>query len=181
MERLPDPRPFDHATPGGTMIRPKMWMMLVVVALFAVPMGLAVNRYRAEQRTLAALRRLGADIELESGLLGRWWPRVVGVEAHGLEFKDEGLALLTGLPELRGLSLLGTPVSDEGLARLAWLRGLEVIYLEFTGVTDAGLSHLARISGLRELRFCGGRITEDGLARLRRSLPRLKIERGAFL
>jgi len=113
------------------MIRPKVWMLLVLIALVALPLGVAVNRYRAEQRTIAALRRLGAHhIQLEPGLLGKWWPKVVGVEAHGREFSDEGLALLAGLPDLRALSLLGTRTTDDGLAHLVRLRGLEVIYLD---------------------------------------------------
>jgi hypothetical protein len=164
------------------MFRPKVWVLLVLIALVALPLGMAVNRYRAEQRTIAALRRLGAHhIRLEPGLLGKWWPKVVGVEAHGREFSDEGLALLAGLPDLRGLSLLDTPTTDNGLAHLAGLRGLEVIYLEETEVTDAGLNHFAKMSGLSELRVGGGRITEAGLGRLRRASPKLKIEQGYFL
>jgi hypothetical protein len=164
------------------MIRPKVWMLLVLIALVALPLGMAVNRYRAEQRTITELRRLGAHhIRLEPGLLGNWWPKVVGVEAHGREFSDEGLALLVGLPDLRTLSLLGTQTTDDGLANLVRLRGLEVIYLEETEVTDAGLNHFARMSGLSELRVGGGRITEAGLDRLRRASPKLKIVQGWFL
>ena len=155
--------------------------MLVLIALVALPLGMAVNRHRAQQRAIAELRRLGARIELESGLLGRWWPKVVGVEAHGRGFTDEGRALLAGLPDHRGLSLLGTRTTDDGLAHLVRLRGLEVIYLEETEVTDAGLDHFARMSGLSELRVGGGRITEAGLDRLRRACPKLKIVRGYFL
>jgi hypothetical protein len=164
------------------MIRPKVWMLLVLIALVALPLGVAVNRYRAEQRAFARLRRLGASIEFEPGrLFGRWWPRAVGVEAHGREFSDEGLALLAALPDLRGLSLLGTRTTDDGLAHLVRLRGLEVIYLEDTEVTDAGLNQFARMSSLSELRLSGGRITEAGLGRLRRTSPKLKVVQGAYL
>jgi hypothetical protein len=164
------------------MIRFKVWMLLVLIALVALPLGVAVNRYRAEQCAIAQLRRLRARIKVEPGrLLGLWWPRAVGVEAHGREFSDEGLALLAALPDLRGLSLLGTPTTDDGLARLVRLRGLEVIYLEETEVTDAGLSHFAKMSGLSELRVGGGRITEAGLGRLRRASPKLKVVQGYFL
>ena len=161
------------------MRRPKVWMLLVLVALVAVPLGIATNRYRAQQRTIAELRRLGAHhIRLEPGLLGKWWPKVVGVEAHGRGFSDEGLALLAGLPDLRGLSLIGTRTTDDGLAHLAGLQGLEVIYLEDTEVTDAGLNQFARMSSLGELRVSGGRITEAGLGRLRRTSPKLKVVQG---
>jgi hypothetical protein len=164
------------------MIRPKVWTLLVLIALVALPLGVAVTHYRAEQRAIAQLRRLGASVELEPGrLLGRWWPKVVGVEAHGHEFSDEGLILLAGLPDLRGLSLLGTPTTDSGLAHLVRLRGLEVIYLEDTEVTDAGLNHFTKMSGLSELRVSGGRITEAGLDRLRRTSPKLKTVQGSFL
>src|SRR3954471_22310087 len=101
------------------MIRFKVWMLLALIALVALPLGVAINRYRTEQRAVAQMRRLGARIDSEPGrLFGRWWPRVVGVEAHGREFSDEGLAVLAGLPDLRGLSLLGTPTTDDGLAHL---------------------------------------------------------------
>jgi hypothetical protein len=141
------------------MIRFKVWMLLVLIALVALPLGVAVNRYRAEQGAIAQLRRLSARIKFEPGrLLGLWWPKVVGVEAHGREFSDEGLALLAGLPDLRRLSLFDTRTTDDGLAYLVRLRGLEVIYLVDTEETDARL-----------------RITEAGLDRLRRASPKLKI------
>jgi hypothetical protein len=156
-------------------------MLLVLIALLALPLGVVFNRYRAQRHAIAELMRLGASVELEPGLLGQWWPKVVGVEAHGREFSDEGLVLLAGLPDLRGLSLLGTRTTDDGLAHLVGLRHLEVIYLEETEATDAGLGHFARMSGLRELRVCGGRITEGGLGRLRRASPKLQVVQGAFL
>jgi hypothetical protein len=156
-------------------------MLLVLIALVALTLGVAVNRYRAEQRTIAELTRLGARVRLEPGMLGRCWPKVVGVEAHGGEFSDDGLALLAGLPEIRGLSLLGTPTTDDGLAHLEGLRHLEIIYLENTEVTDAGLNHLVRMSGLKEFRYCCGRITDGGLNWLRRAVPRLRVVEGTFL
>ena len=76
-------------------------MLLVLIALVAPPLGVSVNLYRAEQRAIAEMTRMGASIESEPGLLGRWSPTVDGAEAHGGSFMDEGLALLAGLSELR--------------------------------------------------------------------------------
>jgi hypothetical protein len=76
------------------MSKPRVWMLLVLIALVVLPLGVAVNRYRAEQHTVAELTRLGASVRFEPGMFGRWWPKVVGVEAHGREFSDDGLALL---------------------------------------------------------------------------------------
>jgi hypothetical protein len=163
------------------MRRPRVWMLLVLIAVLALPLSVAVNRYRAQQYAIGELRRLGADIEMKPGVLGQWWPTVVGVEAHGREFQDEGLALLTRLPEIQGLSLIGTQTTDDGLAHLVTLRRLEIIYLENIEVTDAGLNHLARMSSLRELRLSTpGRITDDGLRRLKRASPKLNVVEATF-
>jgi hypothetical protein len=163
------------------MRRPKVWMLLLIIAFVAVTLGMAVNRYRAEQLIITRLRRLGADIQSEPGLLGQWWPKIVGAEAHGHGFTDEGMALLANLTDLQGVSLIGTPTTDDGLAHLVNLRGLDIIYLEDTQITDAGLKHLAGMKSLTEIRIAGGRITEDGLAGLRRAMPKLKVVEGYFL
>jgi hypothetical protein len=155
-------------------------MLLVVIALLALTMGWVVNRYRAEQRSIAALRRLGADVALEPGLLGQWWPKVVGVEVHNAEFSDDDLALLDDLPDLRSLFFFGTRTTDDGLAHLLRLRGLRVICLENTKLSDTGLNQLARMSSLSELWVYGGGVTEDGVSRLRRESPRLKVEHRPF-
>ena len=53
---------------------------------------------------------------------------------------DEGLAHLTGLPQLKGLQLIGTKVTDQGLAYLDGLPQLTGLLLDGTQVTDAGLA-----------------------------------------
>jgi hypothetical protein len=162
------------------MSQPKVWMLLVAIALLALTLGCLVNRYHSEQQSIVALRRLGADIDLEPGLLGRSWPRVVGVEVHNPEFSDDGFAVLDELPDLHNLFLFGTRSTDDGLKHLSRLRGLRAICLEKTDVSDAGLNHLAMMSSLSELWVYGGGVTEAGLNRLKRALPKLKVEHRPF-
>ncbi|HEX8998571.1 MAG TPA: hypothetical protein VGB07_01655, partial [Blastocatellia bacterium] len=102
--------------------------------------------------------------------------------------QDKGLALLTGLTELKelrcsqcriaklslapltkleSLDLSLTPFTDEGMKGLANLKQLRRLNLRDTLVTDEGLKHLSGLSQLQELDLSGIKPTDAGLAHLR--------------
>jgi len=67
-------------------------------------------------------------------------------------------------------------VSDEDLAYLQFFPQLEWICLEDTSISDYGLTKLAEIVSLRHVEVQRTNVTEDGVTRLRKALPRCKID-----
>jgi hypothetical protein len=122
------------------------------------------------------------------------------IKLSGTAFRDDDLAHLTRLPDLKSLYLDGTRVTDAGLAHLREMTDLqflhlanlvvtdaglselidssrlESLYLGGTHVTDAGMMHLRELTRLRTLHLRGTLVSSDGVAKLRHALPRLKIE-----
>jgi hypothetical protein len=91
---------------------------------------------------------------------------------------DAGLAELEALPRLRVLGLAGCRITDRGLLHLGRLTQLELLGLERTGITDKGLLQLGALTSLESLHVDDTRVTEEGIGQLRRSLPRVTVERG---
>jgi hypothetical protein len=93
------------------------------------------------------------------------------------QITDAGLSKLTGLTHLTDLYLSNTNISDAGIKELAALTNLRTLNLSGTNITDAGLREL---SGLKDLGWAsleGTRTTDAGIKQLKRSLPKLQIDR----
>jgi Leucine-rich repeat (LRR) protein len=140
--------------------------------------------------TDTGLRELGGCVQLASLRVG------------GLNVTNRGVKALAKLTALRLLDLSNTGVSDEGMKEvalkrnmtdltlsgakkltdvgvkeLAGLPALRTLGLARTEVTDAGLEALAGCKSLTFLGLMGaGRITAGGVEKLRKSLPKLKIQ-----
>lgn len=84
----------------------------------------------------------------------------------GDRLKDENLAHLAGLPQLRGLYLSSPAITDAGLVHLRNLVELRTLYLDGTSVTDAGLIHINQLHRLETLNLKGTAITDAGLVQL---------------
>jgi len=99
------------------------------------------------------------------------------LEIAGVPFRDEDLAAMRGVPDLRTLSLRGTLITDEGLAQLRRFEKLRSLSLMSTGVGDAGLKHLESLTALDDLDLDRTAITDAGLAHLGglRHLQRLQM------
>jgi Leucine-rich repeat (LRR) protein len=80
---------------------------------------------------------------------------------------DDGLAELTGLPQLRELNLYQSRVSDAGLRHLKTLPNLRRVPMGETRVTDEGLVHLKDLTQLEYLGLRGNQVTDAGLVHLR--------------
>jgi endonuclease YncB( thermonuclease family) len=79
---------------------------------------------------------------------------------------DEGVALLKPFTKLRGLSLMSTGVGDAGLRHLNGLTDLEDVDLDRTAITDAGLENIRALRNLRRLQMAHTAVTDAGLERL---------------
>ena len=98
--------------------------------------------------------------------------------ANGHQWRDEDLASLSALTELKTVCLLPKEgVTDKGVQHIAGLANLETLTVGGTEVTDAGLKNL---SGMRRLItvFLKGNFTDQGLAAFdgANSLERLTME-----
>jgi len=84
---------------------------------------------------------------------------------------------LAGLEILEDLCLDGTKVSDKGLVHVAGLTRLHKLHIRTRGtITDAGLDSLTELTELQELLLTGTKVTKSGTEKLRKALPRCKIE-----
>ncbi|VTU01755.1 serine threonine protein partial : Serine/threonine protein kinase with PASTA sensor(S) (Fragment) OS=Rhodopirellula sallentina SM41 GN=RSSM_02570 PE=4 SV=1: Pkinase: LRR_6 [Gemmataceae bacterium] len=97
-------------------------------------------------------------------------------EREGQTVTDAGLAHLARLPKLDNLWVGGSQVTDAGLKALAGMPRLRSLSLYGTGVSDAGVAALAEIPALGEVILTGTRVTAAGAERLRKALPRCKVE-----
>lgn len=97
------------------------------------------------------------------------------LELNQMPLRDEDLANLSGLKNLKFLRFDSDTVSDGGLAYLADLTSLERL-MAFVRMTDEGLSYISNMSNLHDLQVKGD-ITDEGLVHLEglKSLQALRI------
>ena len=94
------------------------------------------------------------------------------------KIRDDQLAPLAQMKNLRRLQLKRNPVTDAGLAHLSGLADLEVLNLYETGVTDTGLDHLAGLKKLQKLFLFNTKCTAAGAEKLKTRIPGLDINLG---
>ncbi len=155
----------------------KFTLRTALLALIAasVLLGWKANKARRQQKTLAAVRKMGGMYFYEFTLdatgnpvaaepPGPAWLRnqigldflsdVGRIDIYGTQASD--LTPLSGLTNLRWLMLEGTPVSD--LAPLAGMTNLRALSLDSTQASD--LTPLARMTSLEVLRLCGTDVSD---------------------
>ena len=115
------------------------------------------------------------------------------------QFGDSDAGYLEGMPDLKTLFLYKSAIGDKGLAHLQTLKNLEmigvsgaqvtdraIVYLSVlpkltylsannTGISDEAIESFAKMSSLRELELYRTHMTREGVARLRKAMPRCKI------
>jgi hypothetical protein len=72
------------------------------------------------------------------------------------------------------------PIRDDDLAQLQRLTNLRVLRLRATLITDKGLKHLKGLSKLRDLSLMSTKVTDAGLEQLK-AFPDLLPKRETFL
>ncbi len=175
--------------------------LLVLTVAVALPfswLAVAVKSAREQKAVVAAIEKWGGNVDYDWAFDkdGNFLPRArppeppwlrswLGEDFFGAvecvsgptnnpQVTDEGLAHLTGLPQLKGLQLIGTKVTDQGLAYLDGLPQLTGLLLDGTQVTDAGLAHLAALTKLRTLYLSNTQVSDSGLAYVA-GLPELRM------
>jgi hypothetical protein len=99
--------------------------------------------------------------------------RTLWLEANGIT--DNGLVQLAGLKNLELLWLQNTPVTDAGMATLENFPKLRDLDLSATDVTDMAIDAWSRCRVLRKLKVENTRVTSEGVARLQKLLPDCEI------
>lgn len=100
-----------------------------------------------------------------------WWNdgnRVIGASFKGDDANDRAIALASNLPGLRTVVLVATPQSrltDDGLALLTALPNLELLSICGNRTTDAAMVHVGQMHKLRTL-VLNCDITDSGLEAL---------------
>ena len=89
---------------------------------------------------------------------------------------DEGLESLSRCKDLTSLQLQYVSVGDAGISHVAALSSLSSLNLEGTDVTDAAVKSLGSLENLRRLNLKHTALTEDAVDKLRKRLPKCKIE-----
>jgi hypothetical protein len=148
--------------------------------------------WRAEQRSIDGLRRLGGSVgvkRVEAAGVGRYLPgrwaflgdRASGVFVAGLTAEQAGRVDLRPLARLRHVELPGSSLGDPVLARLRGLAELEVLDLSGNPLDGSGLAHLGACRRLHTLRLAHSRLSDAGLAHVGRltSLRQLAIDQTA--
>jgi len=178
--------------------RHSLWMLLLVVTLFAVFVGVTVNRARSRKAAIVAIDEMGGmyGVRVEGP---QWLRNLIGDERYlynairvsfgplnesydpSNPFTDSELGeIVDHLNAFSGfyhLDLRLTNITDNGLEHLKRLRKLEVLSLDNTAISDEGLAHLHSRSSLRQLVLSRTQVTSEGVARLQQKLPNCEIIR----
>ncbi|MCA9218241.1 MAG: hypothetical protein KDB27_34470 [Planctomycetales bacterium] len=149
-------------------LRFRLWMILLLMTLFAVALAIFVplrERYQREHDSLAAIRSRAKHVVTMPGK-PRWLEPIVGKEVYsnvvhlsmqgaarhvGRGFGDIDMRHLANFPELRRLSLQSTDVTAAGLVHLSGLQKLNALSLEMAPIARDGLRHLKDLTNLRHL------------------------------
>lgn len=97
------------------------------------------------------------------------------LELH-TEIKDEDLAGLPELKDLKSLNINSEEITDEGLRYLARQKSLEILILYGSEITDIGLAYLEGLNSLKHLNLIGTKVTKQGLAKLKKKIPALHCD-----
>ncbi len=93
-----------------------------------------------------------------------------------IQIKDEDLAGLPELNNLKRLNIDSDEITNEGLRYLARQKTLETLVLSGPGITDAGLSYLEGLNSLKYLTLRNTKVTEQGLVKLKEKIPALSYQ-----
>lgn len=119
----------------------------------------------AQERSVAELRRLGADVRIERVAPD---PTEIWVDFSSKQTRDASLAPIAGLEPLTALRILDGEVTDRGLAQIRRVPRLWLLVVRSSKVTDLGVESISHIATLRKLDLIGAKLTKRGLSHLER-------------
>ncbi len=88
---------------------------------------------------------------------------------------DVALSHIANIPNLEMLGLSDTPITDRGTKYLANLSKLNYLSINCEDISDASIEHFAKMNSLRELELYNTKVTPQGIDRLRKALPKCRI------
>ncbi len=177
------PRHSSALKPTHRWLQFSLRTLLVLIAVFAVLVGVIVNQARRQQRAVAAIQALGGwvhyDYQLDS--TGRtksnaksWVPEWLLAHLEVDLFHDVvevNMVYNEDGPKRLDNNLVG----DEALEHLPALPGIKYLLLHSTQASDEGLRYVARLEDLEKLYIWNAyKISDDGIDHLR-GLKWLKI------
>lgn len=174
--------------------------LLLAVTVFAVWLGLHMQRTRTQERAVREIHahhgwvaydyqfsKRGFEPDIESPIpawlrlrLGDDFFHSVREVGFRLQGDEQNVvlpldSLLAGVPDTKRLRLWGKQVTDENLQAVARLSNLDHLFItNGANVSDAGLIHLKKLDQLVFLYLTGTQITDDGIMDLQ-SLPNLQF------
>jgi hypothetical protein len=171
--------------PGGAPPAPEWLRRRLGDEFFQEVVYVRLGRGPLQERDFEAIGRLGSVRGLNLHMTrfdGAWLVHLrglAGLRGLGLAMTavgDDDLEPIARLPMLEDLTLHWTKVGDDGVAKLGRLRRLRILTLSHTRVTDRSLGPLGSLIGLEDVSLNDTGISPEGAERLRRALPRAKIE-----
>lgn len=93
------------------------------------------------------------------------------------QVSDEGLVVVSSLPQLKELELAGGGFSDAVAPQLVQAYQLQRLSLRGTRLTDSGLRNLLLLKGLRKIELHGAAVSEAALGELRDARKELEVVR----
>lgn len=104
--------------------------------------------------------------------------QLIALDLGTLDLSKVKLHSLSKFEQLRRLHLEKTKITDKALVHLKDLKTLEYLNLYETGVTDNGLANLTGLTKLKNLYLWNSKVTKEGVDKLKKSLPKVKINLG---
>jgi hypothetical protein len=180
-------------------LRLRLQAVIALVLIIGAGMGWLVRSAHIERDAVAAIQRVGGSVRYDwqwnngkylktaQPWAPRWLVDFIGVDYFGHVTDvvvtippnevDAIMAQLGSLIQLERLSLVNSPVGDVRLAKLKGLTRMVDLDLSSTRVTDDGFSQLVGMAELTSLGLRNLYVSDAGTERLKRVLPRVKIQR----
>jgi len=122
--------------------------------------------YLTEVKCLANMEFGDDDLKLLVGL-----PRLESIYVAATNITDDGMRYVGSIPTLQNLGMGASKVSDNGIAELTRLKKLYFLALNNTQVTDGVFQHLFQIENLRNLDLRLSRLSPESVDEFRRQRP----------
>ena len=146
--------------------------LLVAITLFAIVLGVEMNRVRKQRLIVAEVERSGGSV----GYACRFSSPFDGAELYSAGWFEGEYVPRTYTDDIRHFAreylcdvrVFGGRLraSDEMIPLLVQLRGQDWLDLKGSGITDVGAKRLLKMKTLRSLKMFETQITDDGLASL---------------
>lgn len=156
-----------------------LFILTTLCCLVVGAWAVYVSPFRLEARSLAELKRLQGEFELQPAE-GPGWHRwlvttflgkdgfvhVTKADLRNRKVDDAALRSLSGLTHLQDLQLDYTQVSDDGMSAVRSMRDLRRLSLRYTSVSDRSAEYLSALPNLETVHLTGAKMTDAAVDHL---------------